>query len=72
MLANSLAILFQQMQKFTDIMVAIGMPLAEEKTLGPGPVIRVPGHGPQFHAPIAANSRQKESQVPATAVRNDR
>ena len=38
MLTNSLTVLVQQMQKFTDIMIAIGMPLAEEKTLGPGPV----------------------------------
>ena len=43
MLANSLMVLAQQMQKFTDIMVAIGMPLAEEKTLGPGPIIEFLG-----------------------------
>ena len=43
MLATSLAILVQQMQKFTDIMVVIGMPLAEEKTLGPGPMIEFLG-----------------------------
>ena len=43
MLANSLMVLVQQMQKFTDIMVAIGMLLAEEKTLGPGPIIEFLG-----------------------------
>ena len=43
MLANSLSTLIHQMQKFTDIMVAIGMPLAEEKTLGPCPIIEFLG-----------------------------
>ena len=38
MLTNSLTALVQQMQKVTDIMIAIGMPLAEEKTLGPRPI----------------------------------
>ena len=43
MLANSLTVLAQQIQKFTDIVVAIRMPLAEEKTLGPGPIIEFLG-----------------------------
>ena len=43
LLAQCLQLLEQQMSEFMSIMQQIGMPIAEEKTLGPGPVIEFLG-----------------------------
>ena len=62
MLANSLSALIHQMQKFTDIMVAIGMPLAEEKTLGPGPVIEFLGMVLNFFQQLLQIPKKKKDR----------
>ena len=62
MLANSLAKLIEQMHKFKDTMLAIGMPLADEKTLGPGPVIEFLGMILNFYRqllPIQDKKKEK-------------
>ena len=42
-MANSIALLAKQMDQFLNLMAAIGMPIATEKTLGPASVIEFLG-----------------------------